>query len=485
MPNTEEGQQGLVRGLNLTATTSLVIGTIIGTGVFMKASVMAQHVGTPVLVIVAWVVTGVLTLAGALTYAELGAMLPSAGGEYVYLRKAYGKAPAFLFGWMRFVVGSTGSIAILGVGFATFLAATQIFDLSAVWADRTFHLLGQEIHWQFGTKQLVAVGTILLFSAINCVGVVFGGRVQSLLTVLKILGIFVIVGGVFFFAHDAGWSNFKAPEGAVAWSGTKAFGAAMLASLWAYDGWNNMPMVAGEVENPGRNVPRALIFGTAAVIAIYCIANLAYFYALPFAEVVTSNSTAHRNALPVATKAAQTFAGEAGGRLVTVAFLLSAMGALNGSILTGARVPFAMARDGMFFRAAGQLTKGSRVPAASIMMQAVWASVLAISGTFDQLTDYVIFASWIFYGLTTSSVFVLRRKMPLAERPYKTLGYPVVPLVFVLVAVWLIYNTLQTSPVESAAGLVLIGLGLPLYFFYRWRRKTNPAPPTATEAATD
>src|SRR5262245_43476406 len=327
MPKLEQNQQGLVRGLNLTDTTSLVIGTIIGTGVFMKASVMAQQAGTPTLVILAWVVTGILTLAGALTYAELGAMLPSAGGEYVYLRKAYGEAPAFLYGWMRFVVGSTGSIAILGVGFATFLAATQIFDLSGVWAERTFHLLGQEVRWQFGTKQLVAVGAILFFSAINCVGVAFGGRVQSLLTVLKILGIFVIVGGVFFLAHDATWSNFKTPAGAAQWSGFKVFGAAMIASLWAYDGWTNMHMVAGEVGNPGRNVPRALIFGTAVVIAIYCIANLAYFYALPFAEVLTSNSTAHRNALPVATKAAQTFAGQSGGRLVTVAFLLSAMGA--------------------------------------------------------------------------------------------------------------------------------------------------------------
>jgi APA family basic amino acid/polyamine antiporter len=319
------------------------------------------------------------------------------------------------------------------------------------------------------------------FSAIK-VGVVFGGRVQSLLTVLKILGIFVIVGGVFFFAHGSGWTIF-APGGRGPWR-NEGFGAAMPGSLWAYDGWNNMPMVAGEVNNPGRNVPRAHLRhgGSDCDLLLPILHTLALLF---FAEVVTWNSTAHRDALPVATKAAQTFAGEAGGRLVTVAFLLSAMGALNGSILTGARVPFAMARDGMFFRPAGQLTKGSRVPAISIMMQAVWASVLAISGTFDQLTDYVIFASWIFYGLTTSSVFVLRRKMPLAERPYKTLGYPVVPLVFVLVAIWLIYNTLQTSPVESAAGLVLIGLGLPLYFFYRWRRNTNPAHPTATDTPTD
>ena len=466
-----ESENQLVRGLTLTDTTSLVIGTIIGTGVFLKTSVMAQQVGTPQLVLAAWVAAGLLSLAGALTYAELGAMLPRAGGEYVYLRAAYGEAPAFLYGWMRFIVASTGSIAILGVGLATFLAATQIVDLSAVWAERDLQLFGQPIRWQFGAKQVVAVGVILLFAAINCIGVAFGGRVQSFLTVLKVLGIAVIVVGVFFFSGGGTWDHLAAPAGAAGWSGAKAFGAAMIAALWAYDGWNNMPMVAGEVQQPGRNVPRALIFGMLVILAVYCLTNLAYFYALPFGEVVTSSSTAHRDALPVATKAAQTFLGTAGGRLVSVAFVLSAMGALNGSTLTGARVPLAMARDGLFFSRVGELSQGARVPAAAIMLQGVWASVLAVSGTFDQLTDYVVFASWIFYGLTTSAVFVLRRKMPEAERPYRTLGYPVVPLVFVLVAVWLIVNTLQTSPVESGMGLLLIALGLPVYLYYRYTRR--------------
>jgi APA family basic amino acid/polyamine antiporter len=232
-------------------------------------------------------------------------------------------------------------------------------------------------------------------------------------------------------------------------------------------------MAAGEVQNPGRNIPRALVGGMIVVMAIYCLANLAYFYALPFGEVVTSYSTAQRESLPVASKAAQSFLGEYGGRIVALAFVVSALGALNGSILSNARVPYAMARDGVFFASQARLSKTTRVPVIAIMIQAVWSCVLALSGTFDQLTDCLLFASWIFYGLVTSSVFVLRRKMPNAERPYKTLGYPLMPLVFVLVAIWLVINTLVNKPVESVTGLVLIALGLPLYFYFRMRQESG------------
>ena len=454
----------LVRGLTLPATTALVVGTVIGTGVFIKTAIMAQDTGSASTVLLAWVAAGVLSMCGALTYAELGAMLPHAGGEYVYLRHAYGELAAFLFGWMRFVVGGTGSIAILGVGFATFLSA--IVPITSVWASSRFVLLGQTIDWQFGSKQVVAVAAIMFFALINCLTVVVGGRVQSLLTVLKLGGIAAVVVGVFFGSQTADWSHLSA-TGSANSSGAAAFGLAMLAALWAYDGWNNMPMAAGEVKDPGRNVPFALIGGMAVVTVIYCTANLAYFYALPFAEVISSNSTRYRDALPVATKAAQTVFGDSGGRLISLAFIFSALGALNGSTLTGARVPYAMARDGVFFSPAAVLSERTRVPVYALLFQAVWASVLAISGTFDQLSDYVIFASWIFYGLVTSSVFVLRRKMPEAPRPYRTLGYPIVPLVFVLVAAWLVVNTLVNRPVESGAGLILIALGLPIYFYYR------------------
>jgi basic amino acid/polyamine antiporter, APA family len=466
-----EEKKQLIRGLTLTDTTALVIGTVIGTGVFLKAAVMAQEVGTPTLVLAAWVAAGLLSLAGALTYAELGAMMPEAGGEYVYLRRSYGEASAFLFGWQRFIVAGSASVAALGVGLSIFLSA--FLPLNHVWAATTFKFLGQTIKWEFGSKQLVAVGVILLLSAINCLTVAFGGKVQSALTILKIAGIAFVVGGVFFFSGTATWSNLATPAGtaqAADFTLLSAFGVAMLAALWAYDGWNNMPMAAGEVQNPGRNIPFALIAGMIVIIVIYLLANLSYFYALPFGEVLTANSSAETASLSVASKAAQSFLGEYGGRFASVVFVISALGALNGSILSNARVPYKMAREGLFFNKMGALSEGAHVPVFSIIVQAIWSSVLALSGTFDQLTDCLLFASWIFYGLVTSSVFVLRRKEPKAARPYKTLGYPLIPLIFVLVAVWLIINTTFKRPYESVAGLVLIALGLPVYFYFRLRR---------------
>jgi APA family basic amino acid/polyamine antiporter len=396
-------------------------------------------------------------------------MMPDAGGEYVYLRKSYGEASAFLFGWQRFIVAGSASVASLGAGIGIFLSA--FLPLGAVWAERKFNFLGQTINWQFGAKQLVAVGVILLLTAINCLTVAFGGKVQSALTILKIAGIAFLAGGIFFASKTATWSHLATPQNSANWSGFAVFGVAMLAALWGYDGWNNMPMAAGEVRDPGRNIPRALIYGMIIVMAIYCLLNLCYFYALPLGEVLTSNSTSHREALPVSAKAAQTFLGEYGGRLISVVFVVSAVGALNGSILSNARVPYAMARDGLFFDRMGALSKSTKVPVFSIVIQGIWSSVLAISGTFDQLTDCLLFASWIFYGLVTSSVFVLRRKMPNAERPYKTLGYPIIPFVFVLVAVWLIINTLFSRPVESVVGLGLIVIGLPLYFYFKAQQR--------------
>jgi APA family basic amino acid/polyamine antiporter len=465
----DEQKRQLVRGLTATDTTALVVGTVIGSGVFLKTAVMTQDLGTPVLVMAAWVAAGLLSLAGALTYAELGAMLPAAGGEYVYLKKSYGETAAFLFGWQRFIVAGSASIASLGSGFAIFLAA--FLPLNAVWARRELSLLGQTIDWQFGPRQVVAVGAILFLSVLNCLAVALGGKVQSALTVLKIGGIGFVVLGIFLFSGSADWSHLRAPAGTAAWSGWAAFGTAMLAALWAYDGWNNMPMAAGEVQNPGRSIPRALIGGMLVVMAIYCLANLAYFYALPVSEVVTSNSTQHRAALPVASKAASTFLGEYGGKLVAVAFVVSAFGALNGSILSNARVPYAMARDRLFFPKMADLSERTRVPVWALGVQAVWSSLLAVSGTFDQLTDSLLFASWIFYGLVTSSVFILRRKMPEAARPYRTLGYPVVPAIFVLVSAWLVVNTLVEKRIESVTGLVLILAGLPLFFWFRSRSR--------------
>lgn len=457
----------LIRALSATAAASLVIGIVIGAGVFLKAAVMAQSVGTPVLVLSAWFGAGILSLAGALSYAELGGLLPYVGGEYVYLRAAYGNGPAFLYGWMRMTVGSAGGIASLAVGFSTFLST--LIPLNSVWAEHTFHLVGQTIHWQVGTKQIVAVILILLISGINCAGVAFGGHVQSLITGIKLLGIAIIVGGVFFLGQ-VHLGNLRASTGTPHWAGMSAFSVAMLGALWAYDGWNQMPMVAGEVQNPQRNIPRALVTGMIVVTLIYVILNLCYFLVLPFNDVVSSNSTLYRDAMPVAAKAAQSFLGSFGGRLISIIFLVSTLGALNGNILACARIPYAMARDGLFFSRFGTVTRRTRAPVFSIVVQAIWAGVLAMSGTFDQLTDCVLVASWMFYALVVSSVFVLRRKMPDVPRPYRTFGYPLVPIIFIATASWLILNTLRTRPVESAVGLLLIAAGVPFYRYFRRER---------------
>jgi len=464
----------LIRGLGLRDSTALVIGTIIGTGVFLKTTPMAQAVGAPQWVLLAWIVAGLLSLAGALTYAELGALLPKAGGEYVYLRAAYGDLPAFLFGWMRITVGGAGSIAVAGVAFATFLSS--VLPLDAVWVRKDFLVLGEKFDWQFGIKQVVAVLVIAACAALNCLRVVFGGRIQFVLTSLKVGGIAGIVIGVFCFGTGTAWRHFAAPVGAEHWCGFQAFGVAMIAALWAFDGWNNMPMVAGEVRHPGRNIPLALFIGMLVVLLAYTAANLAYFYALPFGEIVMANSTQHRDALPVAAMAARSFLGANGPPLVSVAFIISTLGLLNGSLLTNARIPYAMARDGLFFARFARLHEATAVPVTSIMVLAIWASLLAISGTFDQLSDCVVFAGWIFYALTTSAVFALRRKMPGHARPYKTFGYPLLPLAFIAAAIGLLFNTLVTARLESLFGLVLIASGLPLFL------KLRRSPPAAGSA---
>jgi APA family basic amino acid/polyamine antiporter len=416
-------------------------------------------------VLLAWLAAGILSLAGALTYAELGAMMPKAGGEYVFLREAYGDLPAFLFGWSSVMLIASGGLAAVSTALASFLAS--FVPLSAVFTIHDFHVLGQVVHWRLGIQQVVAVAVILLFSWVNSRGIEMGSRVQWAATVAKLGGIAIIVLGAFLLSRTGTWEHLKTPVTArIAPAGVGAFGAAMLAALWAYQGWSNVPMMAGEIEKPERNIPRALIFGMLIVIVVYLVTNLAYFYALSFSEILTSNSTAYRDALPVAARAAQTFSSY-GAQIVSFAFVVSAIGALNGITMMNARVPFAMARDGLFFGPLGNLSATSSVPVNAIWFQGIWACVLALSGTFDQITTSVIFAVWLFTALVGSSLFVLRRKLPAAPRRYRALGYPVVPALFVLVALWLVINTLTVSPVESAAGLFLVALGLPFYFYFR------------------
>jgi APA family basic amino acid/polyamine antiporter len=454
----------LVRALSLRDAIALVL-TVIGTGVFLKTAPMAQLVGSPSKVLLAWLAAGLLSLAGALTYAELGAMMPEAGGEYVFLREAYGDLPAFLFGWSSVMLIASGGLAAVSTALASFLAS--FVPLNAVFVTHDFHVLGQVIPWRLGIQQVVAVAVILLFSWVNARGIQLGSRVQWASTVAKLGGIAIIVLGAFLLSRTGSWEHLKTPVTAtIAPAGIGAFGAAMLAALWAYQGWSNLPMVAGEIEKPERNVPRALIFGMLIVILVYLVTNLAFFYALPFSEILTANSTAYRDALPVAAKAAQTF-WHYGAQIVSLAFMISAIGALNGITLMNARVPFAMARDGLFFGGLAKLGETTNVPANAIWFQGIWACVIALSGTFDQITTSVIFAVWVFTALVGTSLFVLRRKLPAAPRRYRTPGYPVVPALFILVAVWLVINTLTASPVESAAGLFLIALGLPFFLYFR------------------
>jgi len=460
---------GLVRGLGLLAAVSIIIGNVVGTGVFLKARVMTCNVGTPGWVIAAWIAAGVLSLAGALTYAELSAMKPEAGGEYIFLRDAYGRVWSFLYGWMQIFIAKTGSQASVAVAFAIFLNDFVDGKLK----QTLFHanLFGSD--WELTSLQLVAVMMIVIITTLNCASVAFSGQLATYFTIIKIALILLVGTGAFFlgggdFAHFAQSNTGGACEGVAdsvryGVAGTTfmaGFGAAMLGALWGYDGWNNLTLIAGEVKNPQRNIPIALIGGTILIILLYVFVNIAYFYVLDPTTIasVSKNSS-------VAREVAVRFLGAGALVLMTAGLMASSVGTLHTSILTGARVPYAMARDGVMFQSMGYLSEGTRVPVVALLVQGVWACLLAISGSFDTLTDYVIFGSWIFYAFVTASIFVFRKKFPDAERPYKAFGYPVVPVLFLLVAGWLLVNTILTSPTQSFAGIFLILIGLPVYYY--------------------
>lgn len=434
----------LLRRLTQRDAIALVVGTVIGTGIFLKTAVMAQQTGSAAFVLLAWFVAGLLSLAGALTYAELGGLFPKAGGEYVYLRESFGDFFAFLYGWMRFWIASPGSIAAYAVGSVAFLNGVLHFEDS----------------W---SKNILALSIIAVFSAINCMSVMVSGRLQSFMTAIKALSTLFLAFALILFSTTGTWSNLNGTnEMTFSWTG---FGAAVLAALWAFDGWNNLPMAAGEVHDAQKVVPRALIIGIFSVFALYALANIAYFYALPFADVLTSSSSQHPDALPVATNAAATVFGATGVIIISLMTAFSALGALNGSILTAARVPYAMARDGLFPTWLGEVSHKTRVPVLAVIVQGVWSCVLALSGSFDQLTDYVVFASWIFYGMCAVGLFILRRKLAHEHRPFETPLYPWLPALFLFATVVLLINTLYSSPRESGIGLLLIALGLPIYWW--------------------
>lgn len=501
----------LIRGLGLVAAISIIIGNVIGTGVFLKARVMTCNVGDPQWVIIVWIAAGILSLAGALTYAELAAMKPEAGGEYVFLRDAYGKVWSFLYGWMLIFVGKTGAQASVAVVFAIGLSdfLGEEYGLKETLVSQ--NIFGYQ--YELTSLQLIAVLMIVIFTAVNCLSVILGGRLATILTLVKI-GLIAFVGiGAFIWVTGGTFAHFSMLEsggtcegvnetvryGSASYSFVAGFGAAMLGALWGYDGWNNLTLVAGEIKNPGKNIPIALIGGTIVIILLYVFVHFAYFFVLDptaIASVSKDSSVAKTVVAQFFNSGnAATFATGFGVSLFTIGLMLSSIGTLHTSILTGARVPYAMAKDGLMFEKMGRLSETTRVPVYALIFQGVWASLLALSGSFDTLTDYVIFGSWIFYALVTSSVFVFRRKYPNAERPYKAFGYPVVPILFLIVAAFLLFNTVQSDYLTavgkiaempdagilkkigviifspSIAGIFLILLGLPVYYYLTTRTR--------------
>lgn len=458
-PKATQAPVELKRDLGLWSAAAIVVGTVIGSGIFLVPQTMIRRVGSPEMVFVVWVVGGLLSLAGALSYAELAAAMPEAGGEYVYLREAYGPVWGFLYSWTQMWVAKSGSIATLATGFFYYLTnfLPQLNGTLLV-VPLPIGAHGAPLEIRYG--QIFAMALILFLAGVNYFGVKVGGEVQVAVTVIKVaLIVFIIVVG-FGWGHRSVETVSRAPSIPLTFAG---FFAAMVAALWAYDGWNNVSMVASEIRKPQRNLPLALIWGTLSVALIYFLANGAYFHVLTPAEVASSNR--------VAAEMMRRVLDGTGADIVSIAAMISIFAALNGSILSGARVPYAAARDGLFFRSIAKVHPQFHTPAVSILALSGWAALLVLSGSYDQLYTYVIFASWLLYGMTTAAVIVLRRKKPNLPRPYLTLGYPVVPVLFVVSALCLVISTLFDSPRESLLGLALILIGLPFYFHWRKRQR--------------
>lgn len=453
---------GLVRGLGGWAATAIVVGTMIGTGIFIVPADMARNTGSAALVALVWVVGGTLTLFGALAAAELGAMLPEAGGTYAYMTRGFGPVWGFLFGWIYSVLGAPTAIATIAAGFMRFVGF--LFPLVAaplfVW-HFSLPFAIKPYTFTFTWAQPGAALAIALITFINCLGVRLGGRVQVALTIVKIAAICAVIAIGFFLGHGT-VANFHsaAPQGMVA-GGLAGFLTAMVGALWAYDGWINLTFVGSEIKNPGRNIPLSLLGGVALVCGLYLAMSAACFFVLPFSKIVTSSV--------VASDLVARATGSSAANWLTIAMIVCALGTLNSSILTNARVDYALARDGLFFRIVRGVNPRFRTPVRALVFQGILASLLALTGTFEDLFSLYIFTVFIFYGLQTYGVIRLRAKEPNLARPYRTWGYPVVPILFVIGALALTVNTCVQRPLPSAMGLGVMLVGL---FFYRhWRER--------------
>ncbi len=453
----------LVRGLGAWDGALITIGSVLGTGIFITTGDIAKVLPHSGLIVLVWVVGGLLTLAGALTYAELGAMFPRAGGQYHFLKEAYGPLPGFLFGWAAFLVIMSGGIATLAVGFGEYLGSfLPFFSTSHV----LFALPVGPRTWAVNGGQVAGAAAIMLLSAVNYFGLKEGAGVQNVVTVVKIASIVgLAVLGLWVVAPVE--TRLVAPLPA---SGLfSALGVAMIAVLWSYDGWYNLTFSAGEMKNPEKSLPLGLVVGTGAVMLLYVLTNLVYVRALPVAAMGETGR--------IGEAAAAALFGPIGARLVSVAVLISTFGCISSTILCCSRIYLPMAQDGLFFPALAQIHPRHRTPGACILAQGAWSVVLALSGTYEQLYTYVIFAGVVFHTLTGAAVFVLRGTQPDAARPYKAWGYPLMPAIFILASLLLVVNTLTQRPVESLLGLGIVALGLPAYAFWRRRARATVAEP--------
>ena len=452
------GRRQLVRGLALIPAASVILANVIGTGVFLKARVMTCNVGTPGMVLTVWLVAGLLSLTGALVYAELSTMMPRSGGEFHFIGAAYGRRWAFLYGWAR-TVATGASGAALAIVFVIFLN------------DLVGGALPPPV------VQLLPIVVIVVATGLNLASVRSSGRVATALTAVKV-SLVVGVGLGAFLLADGSWVHFAQSGAAGACEGVPesaklgvgGFGAAMLGALWGYSGWNLIVLVGGEVKDPARTLPRALVGGTLLVIVLYLLINAAYFYVLSPVEVASVSESSS-----VAREAASRFLGGVAAAVMSAGLMVSAYGTLYTGLLAGPRVPFALARSGLLPSGLARVSARG-VPAVAVLTIGAWILVMTLSGTFDILTDIYVFVNWIFYGMTGAAVFVLRRKRPDAERPYRVWGHPVVPALFLLVTAYLLINTLIATPGRALAGLGLVAAGLPVYAYFARRLGASETP---------
>jgi len=493
----------LIRGMGLFSATAIVMGSMIGSGIFIVSADMSRTVGSPALLIAAWLVTAAMTIIGALSYGELAAMMPQAGGQYVYLREALGPLWGFLYGWTLFLVIQTGTIAAVGVAFGKFLgvffpsvsATHWLWHIAHVPAIPVGPMVLGNMDIGLNTANLAAIAIITLLTFTNTRGLKLGSSVQNIFTSAKVLALLavVLVGLV---AHNAAaiatnfgphWQNFFANSswhslhavqvgvgGPTALVGLLTVVAVVqVGSLFSSDAWNNVTFTAGEIENPRRNLPLSLALGTGVVLLLYVLCNFVYLSVLPMAGSPNAVTIAGRGIQfaaqdRVATAVMESAFGPIGAKLMAAAILISTFGCVNGMLLAGARVYYAMSRDGLFFQSVGQLSPRTGVPANSLWVQWAWTCLLCLSGSYGQLLDYVIFAALTFYILTIVSLFVLRRTQPGAPRPYRAFGYPILPALYIAMAAWICVVLLRYKPQYTWPGLILVLLGVPVYLV--WHR---------------